>query len=252
VRRSFGHCLLFQSPPPLTVVAQPDGRLREWHPRSRLRPPPPPPRENFRDQLCVGSLAETWYQEGWWQAGQLVGDAAVGPARGRRPTRPHTPCEGPARSCTPRSAGPSGLKARRGLGARLHVCAQDGDALFFRRSPPPPQVCVKEIYYGEAAAGGEAGGGATGASERRFVLESVHFGNSHRPTVPPLLRPCWRWHPARQGDDGWSLLQKPTAVANGKRPAKRKASELVERALRPVRRQRPIRPPAASWGSGRS
>jgi len=52
-------------------------------------------------------------------------------------------------------------------------------------------------------------------SERRFVLESIHFGNSHRPVVPPPLRPCWRWHPVRQehgngegeGEGGWSLLQ---------------------------------------------
>ena len=149
--------------PGLLDAEQPDGKLREWHPRSRLRPPPPPPAEGFREQLCLGSLAETWYQEGWWQ------------------------------------------------------------------------VRVKEIYYGEPESkSGEGGSGSTSAeamSERRFVLESIQFGNSHRPVVPPPLRPCWRWHPSRQENGGWSLqqsAQRRPQPNNGKRGAtKRKQSELT-------------------------
>ena len=149
--------------PGLLDAEQPDGKLREWHPRSRLRPPPPPPGEGFREQLCLGSLAETWYQEGWWQ------------------------------------------------------------------------VSVKEIYYGEPESkSGEGGGGSTSMeamSERRFVLESIQFGNSHRPVVPPPLRPCWRWHPSRQENGGWSLqqsAQRRPQPNNGKRGAtKRKQSELT-------------------------
>ena len=149
--------------PGLLDAEQPDGKLREWHPRSRLRPPPPPPGEGFREQLCLGSLAETWYQEGWWQ------------------------------------------------------------------------VSVKEIYYGEPESkSGEGGGGSTSMeamSERRFVLESIQFGNSHRPVVPPPLRPCWRWHPTRQENGGWSLqqtAQRRPQPNNGKRGAtKRKQSELT-------------------------
>ena len=149
--------------PGLLDAEQPDGKLREWHPRSRLRPPPPPPGEGFREQLCLGSLAETWYQEGWWQ------------------------------------------------------------------------VRVKEIYYGEPESkSGEGGGGSTSMeamSERRFVLESIQFGNSHRPVVPPPLRPCWRWHPSRQENGGWSLqqsAQRRPQPNNGKRGAtKRKQSELT-------------------------
>jgi hypothetical protein len=133
-----------------------------------LRPPPPPPAANFREQLVLGSLAETWYLEGWWQ------------------------------------------------------------------------VRVKEIYYGEPESrSGEAGGGSSAStqamSERRFVLESIQFGNSHRPVVPPPLRPCWRWHPSRLENGGWSLQQTLQQTAqgrpqanNGKRGAtKRKQSELT-------------------------
>ena len=154
--------------PGLLDVGQPDGKLREWQPRARLRPPPPPPAANFREQLVLGSLAETWYLEGWWQ------------------------------------------------------------------------VRVKEIYYGEPESrSGEAGGGSSAStqamSERRFVLESIQFGNSHRPVVPPPLRPCWRWHPSRLENGGWSLQQTLQQTAqgrpqanNGKRGAtKRKQSELT-------------------------
>ena len=153
--------------PGLLDAEQPDGKLREWHPRSRLRPPPPPPAANFREQLVLGSLAETWYLEGWWQ------------------------------------------------------------------------VRVKEIYYGEPESrSGEAGGGSTSTqpmSERRFVLESIQFGNSHRPVVPPPLRPCWRWHPSRQENGGWSLqqtAQRRPQANNGKRGAtKRKQVTMVDLTL---------------------
>ena len=52
----------------LVDVAQPDGKLREWHPRARLRPPPPAPSGDFWEQLCPGALVETLYHAGWWQA----------------------------------------------------------------------------------------------------------------------------------------------------------------------------------------
>jgi hypothetical protein len=97
------------------------------------------------------------------------------------------------------------------------------------------QVRVSEIYFGEPESkSGEGGSGSTSAeamSERRFVLESIQFGNSHRPVVPPPLRPCWRWHPSRQENGGWSLqqsAQRRPQPNNGKRGAtKRKQSELT-------------------------
>ena len=87
-------------------------------------------------------------------------------------------------------------------------------------------------------------------TENRLAVTRVAGPDGAELTEPaPCLTAALIASDLEQGEDGWSLLQKPTAVANGKRPAKRKASELVERALCPVRRRRPIRPPAASWGS---
>ena len=166
--------------PALIDATQPDGKLREWHPRSRLRPPPPPQPADFLEGLHLGALVETWYQEGWWQVSikEMNDEAAAVPSPG-----------------------------------------------------------------GAAAAGGGSGGAAataaTGAdaSRPRMVLESVQFGNSHRPQGVPVLRPCWRWQPRRQ--PAWTqmtserqVLQRD-AAANGKggggggAGGKRKASDLT-------------------------